>query len=148
MARSTDAEIAEDARNAVACGLAMGDRLEQMNQQWEQQRFPVVQMRVGIFTGPVVAGTLGGKERSEYGIIGDSVNIASRLESCEKDRQDSICRVLIAEETLVYLGDQFEVESWGPLSLKGKHQTVEVYRVISRRLVSPPETAPEATPEV
>lgn len=148
VARTTDAEIAEDARNAVACGLAMGDRLKQMNQQWEQQRFPVVQMRVGIFTGAVVAGTLGGKERSEYGIIGDSVNIASRLESCEKDRQASICRVLIARETLIYLGDEFEVESWGPLALKGKHQTVEVYRVISRRVISLPETDTETTPKV
>jgi len=148
VARSTDAEIAEDARNAVACGLAMGDRLAQMNEQWARQRFPVVQMRVGIFTGPVVAGTLGGKERSEYGIIGDSVNIASRLESCEKDRQDTICRVLIAQETLVYLQDEFEVESWGPLALKGKHQTVEVYRVISRRVISLPETDTKTTPEV
>jgi CHASE2 domain-containing sensor protein/class 3 adenylate cyclase len=126
-------QIAEDARNAVACGLAMGDRLKELNPQWRKRGLPVVQMRVGIFTGPVVAGSLGGKQRLEYGIIGDSVNIASRLESCEKDRQVSICRVLIAQETLDYLPDkaEFSIEPWGPLALKGKQQTVNVYRVIA-----------------
>jgi len=128
-------QIGEDARNAVACALAMGDRLKQLNPQWKKRGLPVVQMRVGIFTGPIVAGSLGGKQRLEYGIIGDSVNIASRLESCEKDRQVSICRVLIAQETLDYLPDkeEFTIESWGPLALKGKQQTVNVYRVTAYR---------------
>jgi adenylate cyclase len=94
-------------------------------------------MRVGIFTGPVVVGSLGGKDRQEYGIIGDSVNIASRLESCEKDRQTSICRVLIAKETLLYIEANYLVENWGPLALKGKHQTVDVYRVIGRKSLTP-----------
>ena len=133
MARQSEEDIAQDARNGVACGLEMGDRLQQLNEQWKPRGLPVVQMRVGIFTGAVVAGSLGGKERLEYGIIGDSVNIASRLESCEKDRQSSICRVLIAYETLVYVKDEFFVEEWGPLALKGKQQTVDVYRVVARK---------------
>ena len=128
-------QIAEDARNAVACGLAMGDRLRELNPKWKERGLPVVQMRVGIFTGPIVAGSLGGKQRLEYGIIGDSVNIASRLESCQKDRQVSICRVLVAQETLDRLPqrEEFLTEPWGPLALKGKHQTVDVYRVINYR---------------
>ncbi len=131
-------QIAEDARNAVACALAMGDRLKELNLQWQKRGLPVVQMRVGIFTGPIVAGSLGGKQRLEYGIIGDSVNIASRLESCEKDRQIGICRVLITQETLDYLPDkaEFKVEPWGPLALKGKQQTVSVYRVIAAKVSS------------
>ncbi len=139
VARTTEEEIASDARHAVACGLAFGERLGQLNQDWKRRGLPVVQMRVGIFTGPVVAGSLGGSERLEYGIIGDSVNIASRLESCEKDRQSSICRVLIAKETLVHLQDQFLVEPWGPLVLKGKHQTVDVYWVVGWRTRSKTE---------
>lgn len=123
-------EVEEDAKAAVACALAISDRLEQMNQNWQQRGLPVIQMRVGIFTGPVVAGSLGGKDRLEYGVIGDSVNIASRLESCEKHRQPTDCRILIGYETFVYLKDQFEVESWGPLALKGKQQMIDVYRVV------------------
>lgn len=135
--RQSNADIARDARNAVASGLAMADRLQELNRNWQKRGLPVIQMRVGIFTGAVVAGSLGGKERQEYGIIGDSVNIASRLESCEKDRQSSICRVLIAHETLIHIQDEFFVEHWGPLALKGKQQTVDVYRVVARRHATP-----------
>jgi class 3 adenylate cyclase len=134
--RATTAEIATDAQRAVACALSMGDRLQALNVGWQARGLPIVQMRAGIFTGDVVVGSLGGKERLEYGVIGDSVNIASRLESCEKERQPSPCRVLIAQETLVHLQDKFTVESWGPLALKGKSQLVEVYRVIGYRNAS------------
>jgi hypothetical protein len=110
----------------------IGDRLQELNRDWLARGLPVVQMRVGIFTGPVMVGSLGGKERLEYGVIGDSVNIASRLESCEKDRQTSLCRILIAQETLVHIEGQFQVESWGSLELKGRQHKVEVYRVVGR----------------
>ncbi|HEY9811428.1 MAG TPA: adenylate/guanylate cyclase domain-containing protein [Halomicronema sp.] len=135
--RTTENEIAEDAYNAVDCALQFGEKLKEINKEWQTRGLPVVQMRVGIFTGPVVVGSLGGKDRQEYGIIGDSVNIASRLESCEKDRQTSICRVLIAKETLLYIEANYLVENWGPLALKGKHQTVDVYRVIGRKSLTP-----------
>ena len=137
--RDNAEEIAQDACHAVACGLAFGHRLVELNRNWQQRGMPVVQMRVGIFTGPIVAGSLGGKERIEYGVIGDSVNIASRLESCEKDRQSSICRILIARDTLDYLGDRFEVEHWGPLALKGKQKMVDVYRVLGDRAQPQPD---------
>ncbi|WP_448599963.1 CHASE2 domain-containing protein [Thermoleptolyngbya sp.] len=130
MPRVEEREVDEDAYQAIACALAMGKRLEQLNQVWQQRGLPSIQMRVGIFTGPVVVGSLGGKERMEYGVIGDSVNTASRLESCLKDRQVDLCRVLIAEETLMHVKGKFQVESWGPLALSGKQQLVEVYRVI------------------
>lgn len=130
MARKTEHEIAQDAYEAVACALEIGERLQQLNLQWKQRGFPVIQMRVGIFTGPIVAGSLGGKERLEYGLLGDSVNIASRLESCEKERQSTVCRVLIAYQTLQYLADHFEVESWGPMPLKGRQEMVDIYHVL------------------
>ncbi|MDX2097666.1 MAG: adenylate/guanylate cyclase domain-containing protein [Leptolyngbyaceae cyanobacterium bins.59] len=128
--RMNSEEIAADAQRAVACALAMGEHLKTLNQDWEKRNLPFIQIRVGIFTGPIVAGSLGGKERLEYGIIGDSVNTASRLESFEKERHTGLCRILIARETLVHVQEQFQVEPWGPLSLKGKNQLVEVYRVL------------------
>jgi adenylate cyclase len=127
-------EVEEDARAAVACALAISDRLAEMNQNWQRLGLPTIQMRIGIFTGPIVAGSLGGKDRLEYGVIGDSVNIAARLESCEKHRQPTNCRILIGYETLVHLRGQFDVESWGLLALKGKQQMVDVYRVVGPRL--------------
>jgi len=128
--RLTLAEIDRDAHQAVACALAMGDRLSNLNLDWQRRGLPMVKMRVGICTGAIVAGSLGGKDRMEYGVIGDSVNIASRLESCAKEIQDDLCRILIAGETLSHVHSQFKVESWGVMTLKGKEKTVEVYRVI------------------
>ncbi len=126
-------KIAEDARAAVTCAMVISDRLNELNQNWLKRSLPSIQMRIGIFTGAIVAGSLGGKDRLEYGIIGDSVNIASRLESCEKHRQPTDCRILIGYETLVHLQEQFEVESWGLLALKGKERMVDVYRVVGWR---------------
>jgi CHASE2 domain-containing sensor protein len=131
--QKTEDDIANNARDAVNCGLEFGEQLERLNQDWKKRGLPAIQMRVGIFTGPIVAGSLGGKERLEYGLLGDSVNIASRLESCYKDRQSSVCRVLIAQQTLQYIEGEFETESWGPLPLKGKRQLVNIHRVIGRK---------------
>jgi class 3 adenylate cyclase len=128
--RLTQIEVSQDARLAVECALAMRDRLQELNLDWEQRSLPIAQMRVGIFTGPIVAGSLGGKDRLEYGVIGDSVNIAARLESYAKDQQIEACRILIAKDTLVHLQDKFAVEPWGPLALKGKQQMIDVYRVL------------------
>ncbi len=128
--RTTPEEIAEDARLAVSCALAISSRLPAMNQNWLDRGLPAAKMRVGIFTGPVMVGSLGGSTRLEYGVIGDSVNIASRLESCEKDRQEDTCRILIAEETFLHLADKFEVESWGALPLRGREKKVNAYRIL------------------
>lgn len=124
--------IATDAKCAVWCALAMRAGLTQLNQRWlERGEIQAnVQMRVGIFTGPVVAGSLGSRERLEYAVIGDSVNTAARLESCAKERQTDDCRILIAYETLKLLDGEFEVEPWGSIPLRGKRQIVEVYRVL------------------
>jgi CHASE2 domain-containing sensor protein len=133
IAQKTKMEIAQNAREAVCCALEFGEQLQRLNLDWKKRGLPNIQMRVGIFTGPIVAGSLGGKERLEYGLLGDSVNIASRLESCYKDRQSSLCRVLIAQQTLQYIEGEFEVESWGPLPLKGKRQLVNVYQVLRKK---------------
>lgn len=134
--RTTPAEITADAVRAVNCALAMRERLKKLNQDWESRNLPVIQIRAGIFTGPVMVGSLGGTEHLEFGVIGDSTNTAARLESCEKHRQVDDCRILIAKETLTHLNGQFEVEFWGALELKGKQQTVDVYRVISYKVES------------
>ena len=131
--RNTVEEIAIDAQNAVNCALAMDEHLLELNHQWHQQSAPEIKMRVGIYTGTVTVGSLGGKNRLEYGVIGDSVNIASRLESFEKERHPGICRILIAQETFKYLDRKFQVEFWGDFYLKGKEIPVGVYLVTGRK---------------
>jgi adenylate cyclase len=122
-------EIAEDAKNAVTAALAMSQKLEQLNQKWNEEKQGRVKMRIGIATGSVVVGSLGSRERSEYGIIGDTVNIASRLESCQKERHVDMCRILVSGNTYHYLNQVDHLEYWGMLELKGKQQRVDVYHI-------------------
>lgn len=130
IARITPEEISQDAQAAVNCALQMAAQLQVLNQHRQARKLPVLQMRVGIFTGPIVVGSLGGHHRMEYGIIGDSVNIASRLESFDKTRQSTDCRILIGQDTLDRLTQTLPTETWGDLSLKGRHEPVKVYRVM------------------
>jgi adenylate cyclase len=137
VARRTDAEVARDATRAVECALAMGESLRELNRRWRAEGRPTTGMRVGIFTGPAVAGSLGSAERSEYVVVGDTINTASRLESFDKelfapDDEVAPCRILIGQTTRAVLGDRFATEAVGEVSLKGKAQTVGVYRVVRR----------------
>lgn len=133
--RQNDAEIAQDARSAVTCALAMETALGELNRRWKAESRPTTGMRVGIFTGPVISGTLGSAQRSEYVVVGDTVNTASRLESLDKtlfapDVDGRPIRILIGEPTLERLGGGFVTERVGEVSLKGKEHLVSIHRVI------------------
>jgi adenylate cyclase len=133
IARSTRAGIAADASRAVDCALAMDAALERLNETWRNEGRPVAQMRVGIFTGPLVAGTLGSARRMNYTVVGDTVNTASRLENFDKDvAADRTCRILIGAPTLALLDGRYAVRPVGEQALKGKTQAVAVYLVESR----------------
>jgi adenylate cyclase len=137
--RHRQAERVQDAEAAVTCALEMATRLETLNQRHRDQGGPHLKMRVGIFTGAVVVGSLGGQTRMEYGVIGDSVNIASRLESVAKERQDNDCRILIghdAEGIWPQIRSQFHIKDWGALTLKGRATPVAVYEVLGLNAVA------------
>ncbi|TLY29111.1 MAG: adenylate/guanylate cyclase domain-containing protein [Nitrospirae bacterium] len=135
--RSTDLEISQDAVNAVRCALAMEQGLRRLNERWGAQDLPTVGMRIGIGTGPVVAGSLGSSQRMKYTTVGDTVNFAARLESLDKDQvaptgQAAQYRILIDETTLRYLGGQFETQLIGEVSLKGKERPLITYRILGQ----------------
>jgi len=137
VARPSEAEVAADAVSAVECALAMADALRELNRRWRAEGRPLTGMRVGIFTGTAVAGSLGSAERSEYVVVGDTVNTASRLESFDKelfppDPDVNPSRILVGEPTLHLLGSRFEVERVGDAYVKGKEHTVAIYRVLGR----------------
>jgi adenylate cyclase len=133
--RTTEAAIGQDAVAAVNCALAMEKELKRLNASWQRQNLPTVEMRIGIFTGPVVGGSLGSAQRLKYTTIGDTVNIASRLESYDQELFDpdfakGPCRILIGEQTLRYLNRQFETKKVGEVVLKGKDEAVTIFRVM------------------
>lgn len=135
IARASDAEICQDAMNAVNSGLAMQRRLIEHNRGLQQRGLPMVGMRIGIFTGSMVAGSLGSALRLEYTVIGDAVNTAARLESFGKetfvpDHLNSPCRILVGQTTFDLVSDQFLTEPVGEVQLKGKAQGLGVFRVL------------------
>ena len=136
--RLSEAEISQDAVHAVQCALAMQHELIQLNRRWQAQQQPTIKMRVGIYTGPLVAGTVGSTERLEYTVLGDTVNTAARLESHAKETftvevSDSPCRILIGETTLQYVGQQFQTQYVGEVHLKGKEHMTTIYRVLGEQ---------------
>lgn len=131
---NSEEEIGRDAERAVACAWEMRDRVLLLNRSWNARGWPEIQMRVGIFTGPLVAGTLGGTQRQEYTVIGDTVNTAARLESFDKDYDSgNPCRILVGETTRKYLDDRYPVQAVGSVTLKGKQREVAVFQVIGAR---------------
>jgi class 3 adenylate cyclase len=140
--RRGEAEITNDAVNAVRCALAMERRLLELNRRWQAAERPVTGMRIGIVTGGAVSGTLGSRDRWEYVVVGDTLNTASRLESFDKDVHppDPLtrpCRILIAASTFDRVADLFEMQWVSEARLKGKQQLVGIYRVLGEREPQP-----------
>lgn len=131
--RKSRDEIFRDAVNAVNCALLMEKEMHQLNERWLKQNLPTTGMRIGIYTGPVIAAALGSSNRLKYTTIGDTVNIAARLESFEKSfAQESLCRILIGESTLGCLGGQFKTEKVGTEILRGKGLKTTIYRIVGK----------------
>jgi len=126
-----DDEVRRHAMNAVSCALAMENEMLRLNALWSSQGLPEMGIRVGIHTGPVVAGLLGSSERMKYTTLGDTVNTAARLESFDKEIcKDAICRILVGDTTLRCLDERYKAEKIGDVSLKGKDDIITVHRIL------------------
>ena len=112
----------DHARHAVACALDMADTLREFKRELgaENTDFDV---GIGLHSGSAVVGLMGSQKRLEYTAIGDTVNLASRIESLTKDAKR---RILVSRETAERCGDAFEFVSCGTFPVKGRAQPVEL----------------------
>jgi len=111
---------------AVCAALDMLERLEALNQKRSQD--PRFSIRIGINTGRAVAGDIGSSQRMEYTVLGNTVNLASRIESmASKPNQ-----VVVGEDTYRCISDGFVCDDMGPIQLKGIEDKANVYRIIRR----------------
>lgn len=120
----------DSARRAVAAALRMQRSLDDYAQEVEQRHGVECRFRVGLNTGPVVVGTVTDDLRMDFTAIGDTVNLAARLEQVA----DAGC-VVISEDTHQVVGDFFECDAVGDLALKGKAGPVWAYRVVHETAV-------------
>ncbi|MHB8877178.1 MAG: adenylate/guanylate cyclase domain-containing protein, partial [Myxococcaceae bacterium] len=104
----------------------MGTVMNELNARFRQEQMSELEMGVGIATGPVVVGELGDAGRSEYAVIGDTVNMASRLEGLNKELKT---RLLLTLATRDALKGAIPTRALGELAVKGKAQKVAVFTV-------------------
>jgi len=115
-----------------ACNAALDMRKELVirREMWKREGKPAFDARIGINSGPMIAGNIGGRNRFDYTVIGDSVNLASRLEGANKMYGTSI---LISEETFQLVHNKFWCRELDLIRVKGKNKPVRVYELIGRK---------------
>ena len=118
----------DHAWHAVQSAVAMDAALTALNRRWAAAGLPRLRMGIGIHTGPVFAGNVGGRDRIKYTVIGDPVNVASRVEGLNKDLGTTI---LVTEATLAVVGDRVRVRDCGPIAVKGRVEKVRVFEVLT-----------------
>jgi adenylate cyclase len=115
----------DHADRAVQAAIEMQKRQAEINRRWRDNGLPEFGLGIGLSTGEVAAVVLGSEERSEYTVIGDTVNIAQRLQDAARPAGT----VLMSEATFGSLASPVEAEDIGPISIKGRKEPVNCYRI-------------------
>ena len=119
--------VPDHADRAVLTGLTMHRRLDELSSEWQKKGFPNLQCRIGINTGPMIVGNMGSQQVFDYTVIGDAVNLASRLEGANK-RYNT--RLMISEDTFNALtSGRFRARLLDVIRVKGKSEAVKVFEV-------------------
>lgn len=119
--------IADHAEMAVKAGLRMQERLKELRRIWNDKGLPALKCRIGINTGSMIVGNMGSSQVFDYTVLGDSVNLASRLEGANKLYGTWL---MISEFTREYLPEgRFKMRPLDVVKVKGKSQAVKVYEV-------------------
>ncbi|MGV1099134.1 CHASE2 domain-containing protein [Thiovibrio sp. JS02] len=118
---------AEHAANCVRASFKMLARLDELRPHWRKRQLPPIDIGVGINTGVMSVGNFGSDQRFDYTVMGDNVNLASRLEGSNKTYGTNI---VISEFTRLALGDDFFCRYLDQVRVKGKDRPVKIYEPI------------------
>ena len=122
-------EQPDHARRACAAALDMIGTLRELHADWERRGVPKLELGIGINTGAMVVGNMGSRERLAYTVLGDTVNVASRLEGLSKEYGT---RVVIGDATRAAAGDSFAYRFLDVVKVKGRNEPLSVYELVGR----------------
>jgi adenylate cyclase len=117
------------ADHAVEAALDMVAELGMLNQRWKAEGRPELDIGIGINTGPMIAGNIGSDAIMSYTVIGDAVNLGSRLESLNKQYGT---RIIISDATRQQLTGNYLFRPLGDVVVKGKTSAVAICEVVGR----------------
>lgn len=119
----------DHARRACETALQMREKLAELNKKWLAEGKPELDFRVGINTGDVIVGNVGSEKRFDYTIMGDNVNLGSRLEGANKKYETN---VMISESTYAAVEGVYDMRELDILRVKGKKRPVRVFQLMAR----------------
>jgi adenylate cyclase len=122
---------AQHAHNAVLAALEMAEVLQRFKRELNEIEADF-DVGIGIHSGPAVVGLIGSEQRREYTAIGDTVNLASRIEGLTK----GVSRILVSRDTMELCGDAFDFQSFGSYKVKGREREVELFAPTNKGEIS------------
>jgi len=122
-------DVDNHAELAVQSAKVMMDELKMLNMQLKVEELPEIKIGIGINTGEALVGNMGSDQRFDYSVIGDDVNLASRLESSSKTLGHTL---VIGQKTVDAIG-QGEFLYIDKINVKGKTEEIKVYTTVAKR---------------
>lgn len=120
--------IEDHAYKACVTSLEMQNKLAELRDKWSKSAEHPIRIRIGINSGDVIVGNIGGAKRFDYTVLGDDVNLASRLEGANKEYGSNI---MISDATYLLVKDKVMVRELDVIRVKGKSEPTKVYELIS-----------------
>jgi adenylate cyclase len=129
-------ELADHAAYACRAALACSKRMETINKRLGGRDLPPLQMRIGLHSGEAVVGNMGSNQRFDYTVIGDNVNLASRLEGANKKFGTQI---IVSEATYGLAREKVEARELDQIAVKGKQRPIRIFELAGEKDEISPE---------